>query len=163
MWNFLKKAPFEREDHDLNEIVRDTVELLSRLATSRNTDLGSETVLDELRVKCDRTQLQQVIINLIVNAMDAMSAVPAANRRISITTMRVEKFAEVVVSDTGPGISADKVEMVFQPFFSTKTQGMGMGLSIARTIIEGHGGQISAESKTPNGAVFHVRLPLSGM
>ena len=160
--NFLKKAPFEPKDHDLNAIVRDTVELLSRLAISRNTDLDSETVLDELRVMCDRTQLQQVIINLVVNAMDAMSAVPAANRRISITTMRFEKFVEVAVSDTGPGISADNIEMVFQPFFSTKTQGMGMGLSIARTIIEGHGGQIWAESKTPNGAVFHVRLPLLG-
>lgn len=159
--NFLKKAPFERKDHDLNEIVRDTVELLSRLATSRNTDLDSETVLDELHVKCDRTQLQQVIINLIVNAMDAMSSVTEANRRISITTMRFEQFAEVAVSDTGPGISADNIEKVFQPFFSTKSQGMGMGLSIARTIIEGHGGQIWAENKTGNGAVFHVRLPLS--
>jgi len=160
--NFLKKAPFERKNNDLNEIVRDTVELLSRLAASRDTDLGSETVLDELRVMCDRTQLQQVIINLVLNAMDAMSAVPEANRRISITTMRAEKFAEVAVSDTGPGISADKIEMMFQPFFSTKTQGMGMGLSIARTIIEGHGGQIWAGSKAGNGAVFHVHLPLLG-
>ena len=160
--NFLKKAPFERKNNDLNEIVRDTVELLSRLAASRDTDLGSETVLDELRVMCDRTQLQQVIINLVLNAMDAMSAVPEANRRISITTMRAEKFAEVAVSDTGPGISADKIEMMFQPFFSTKTQGMGMGLSIARTIIEGHGGQIWAGSKAGNGAEFHVHLPLLG-
>ena len=160
--NFLKKAPFERKNNDLNEIVRDTVELLSRLAASRDTDLGSETVLDELRVMCDRTQLQQVIINLALNAMDAMSAVPEANRRISITTMRAEKFAEVAVSDTGPGISADKIEMVFEPFFSTKAQGMGMGLSIARTIIEGHGGQIWVESKAGNGAMFHVRLPLLG-
>jgi len=146
--NLLKKGPFERTDNDLNEIARDTVELLSGLATSREMDLGSETVLDELRVKCDRIQLQQVIINLVLNAMDAMSAVPRANRKIVVTTLRIENFAEIVISDTGPGISTDKVEMVFQPFFTTKPQGMGMGLSIARTIIEAHDGQIWAENKT---------------
>ena len=156
----LAKAPFEHKNNDLNEIARDTVGLLSRLATSRETDLGSETVLEELLVKCDRTQLQQVIINLTLNAMDAMSAVPRENRKIAVTTMRVENFAEIAVSDNGPGI--DNVEMVFQPFFTTKSQGMGMGLSIARTIVEAHDGQIWAENKTGSGAVFHVRLPLSG-
>ena len=160
--NLLKKAPFERKDNDLNEIARDTVELLSGLATSRETDLGSETVLDELRVKCDRIQLQQVIINLVLNAMDAMSAVPRANRKIVVTTLRIENFAEILVSDTGPGISTDKTEVVFQPFFTTKPQGMGMGLSIARTIVEAHEGQIWAENKTGGGAVFHIRLPRSG-
>ena len=158
----LMKAPFERKSNDLNEIARDTVEILSRLATSREADLGTETVLDELRVKCDRIQLQQVIINLILNAMDAMSAVPRANRKIVVTTMRVENFAEVAVSDAGPGIPPDKVKMVFEPFFSTKPEGMGVGLSIARTIVEAHEGQIWAENKTTSGAVFHVRLPLSG-
>jgi signal transduction histidine kinase len=160
--NFLRKAPFERKDNDLNEIARDTVELLSGLATSRETDLGSETVLDELRVKCDRIQLQQVIINLVLNAMDAMSAVPRANRKIVVTALRIENFAEIVVSDTGPGISTDKTEVVFQPFFTTKPQGMGMGLSIARTIVEAHEGQIWAENKTGGGAMFHIRLPRSG-
>jgi signal transduction histidine kinase len=158
----LMKAPFERKYDDLNEIARDTVKILSRLATSRETDLGSETVLDELRIKCDRTQIQQVIINLILNAMDAMSAVPRPNRKVAVTTMRVENFAEVAVSDNGPGISPDKVKMVFQPFFTTKSQGMGMGLSIARTIVEAHDGQIWADNMTGRGAVFYVRLPLSG-
>jgi signal transduction histidine kinase len=158
----LMKAPLERKNNDLNEIARDTVKLLSRLATSRETDLGSETVLDELPIKCDRIQIQQVITNLILNAMDAMSAVPRANRKISVTTMRVENFAEVAVSDNGPGISLDIVKMVFQPFFTTKSQGMGMGLSIARTIVEAHDGEIWADNLTGSGAVFHVRLPLSG-
>jgi PAS domain S-box-containing protein len=158
----LTKAPFERKNSDLNEIARDTVEILSRLATSREIDLGREIMLDELRVKCDRTQLQQVIINLILNAMDAMSAVPRANRKIAVTTMRVENFAEVAVSDNGPGISLDEVKVVFQPFFTTKPQGMGMGLSIARTIVEAHDGQIWAENRTGGGAVFRIRLPLSG-
>ena len=155
----LAKAPIEYKTNDLNEIVRDTVELLSRLATSRETELGSETVLEELPVRCDRTQLQQVIINLSLNAMDAMSAVPGGNRKIVVTTTRIKNFAEIVVSDNGHGI--DNVEMVFQPFFTTKSHGMGMGLSIARTIVEAHGGRIWAENKAGSGAVFHVRLPLS--
>jgi PAS domain S-box-containing protein len=156
----LAKTPFQRKNNDLNEIARDTVGLLSRLATSREMDLGSETVLEELLVNCDRTQLQQVIVNLILNAMEAMSAVSRGNRKIAVTTMRVGNFADIAVSDNGPGI--DNVEMVFQPFFTTKSQGMGMGLSIVRTIVEAHDGQIWAENKTSSGAVFHVRLPLSG-
>jgi PAS domain S-box-containing protein len=160
--SFLKKAPFERKNKDLSQIVRDTVGLLSRLAASRDAGLASETTSGELLINCDQTQLQQVIINLILNAMDAMSQMPAANRKITITTTRVENFADVIVSDTGPGISADMVKMVFEPFFSTKPEGMGMGLSIVRTIVEAHGGQIWTEAKAGNGAVFHIRLPLSG-
>jgi signal transduction histidine kinase len=160
--SLLKRAPFERKNKDVNQIVRDTAGLLSRLAASRETDLASETTSGELLVNCDETQLQQVLINLILNAMDAMSAVTAADRKIAITTTRVENFADVIVSDRGPGISADLVKMVFEPFFSTKPEGMGMGLSIVRTIVEAHGGQIWIKGKPGNGAVFHIRLPLSG-
>jgi PAS domain S-box-containing protein len=154
----LMKAPFERKIHDLNEVARDTVEILSRLATTRETRLVSETVSEKLCINCDRTQLQQVIINLVLNAMDAMSVLPRFNRKIAVTTKRVDNFAEVAVTDNGHGI--DNVEMVFQPFFTTKSHGMGMGLSIARTIVEAHDGQIWAENKR-SGAAFHVRLPLS--
>jgi predicted metal-binding membrane protein/nitrogen-specific signal transduction histidine kinase len=161
--SLLRKTPTERRDHDLNEIVRDTLELLSRVASSRGCDLGSETVSGELRIKCDRVQLQQVIINLIVNALDAVWIVPRAKRKISVTTVRVDGFAEISVSDRGPGIPTDKVKMVFQPFFSTKPQGMGMGLSISRSIIESHEGRIWASNQIGGGAVFHIRLPLSGM
>jgi predicted metal-binding membrane protein/nitrogen-specific signal transduction histidine kinase len=160
--SLLRKAPFELKDDDLNEIVRNTVELLSRLATSREIDLSSETASGELRIKCDRVQLQQAVINLIMNAMDAVSALPHAKRKVNITTMRVENFAQVAVSDTGPGIPIDKTEMVFQPFFTTKPQGMGLGLSIAWTIISAHEGRIWADNQI-GGAVFHIRLPLSGM
>jgi signal transduction histidine kinase len=159
--NLLKKVPFERRDNDLNEIVRESIELLSSLASSREVNLSSEIVSGELRFKGDRVQLQQVVINLIVNAIDATSAVPRAKRKITVNTTRVEDFAEVAVADTGPGISIDKAERVFQPFFTTKPQGMGIGLSIARTIIEAHGGWIWTNNQIGGGAVFHIRLPLS--
>jgi C4-dicarboxylate-specific signal transduction histidine kinase len=130
------------------------------LATSREIDLSSETASGDLRIKCDRVQLQQAVINLIMNAMDAVSAVPRAKRKVTVTTMRVKNFAEVAVSDTGPGIQIDKAEMMFQPFFTTKAQGMGLGLSIAWSIIEAHDGRIWGDNQIGGGAVFHIRLSL---
>jgi signal transduction histidine kinase/predicted metal-binding membrane protein len=159
--SLLTKAPFERADNDLNKIVQETIASLSRLARSREFDLRNDIVPGELRIQGDRVQIQEVIINLIVNAMDAMSAAPPAKRQITVSTTRVGHYAEVAVSDTGPGIPVDKAEIVFQPFFSTKPQGMGMGLYLARTIVEAHGGRIWADNQTGAGAVFHIRLPLT--
>jgi C4-dicarboxylate-specific signal transduction histidine kinase len=159
--SLLKKAPFERRDINLNEIVRETMELLSKLAYARETDVSVQLDSRELRFNGDRVQIQQVIINLMVNAMDAMSDLPRGKRKISVATMRVENFTEIVVSDTGPGIPNDEREKVFQPFFTTRPKGMGMGLCIARSIVEVHGGQLWAEYKTSVGAIFHIRLPLA--
>ena len=156
-----KKAAFERRDNDLNEIVRETIGFLSDMARSREADLGIEFASGELRIKGDRVQLQQVIINLIVNAIDAVSVVPRAKRKVTIATARVENFAEVAVSDTGPGIPIGNADVVFQPFFTTKPQGMGIGLYIARTITEAHGGRIWTKNQIGGGAVFHIRLPCS--
>ena len=108
----------------------------------------------------DRIQLQQVILNLVVNGMDAMKDTPSENRLISIRTSRVENFAELSVSDRGSGIPEDKLKEIFEPFFTSKPEGMGMGLSIARTIIEAHNGQISAENRDHGGMTFRIRLPL---
>jgi hypothetical protein len=106
-------------------------------------------------------QLQQVIMNLIVNAMDSMSGMPSAERRVKVSTARDGNSACLSVSDVGSGIPAEKLRLVFEPFFSTKAQGMGMGLAIARRIVEAHGGQLSAENLAGRGAAFHVRLPLA--
>ena len=159
--SMLKKAPSEMKDVDLNEIVRNTTLILSSFATARKFDLKSVIFSEPLPIKGDQVQVQQVLVNLIVNAADAMSDVPRAERTVTISTVRDDNLAEVSVSDVGPGIGRDKLKEVFEPFFSTKSQGMGMGLSIARRIVETHNGLIWAENKIGGGAVFRFRLPLS--
>jgi signal transduction histidine kinase len=158
--SMLRKAPFELRDIDLNELVRETEEFLSALAVARQVELKNSIAPIPLPIRADRIQLQQVILNLIVNAMDAMSDMPKAERKITIRTTRINGLAEVSISDAGPGIPPDKIKQVFEPFFTTKENGMGIGLSIARTIVEAHGGRIWADNQTTGGAAFHMRLPL---
>jgi signal transduction histidine kinase len=160
MRSLLKKAPFDPKDFDFNEVVRETVDLLSAVAAGRKVELGSFLAPIAFPIICDQIQLQQVIINLVVNAIDAMKDTPPENRMISIRTSRVENFAELSVSDRGPGIPEDKLKEVFEPFFTSKAEGMGMGLSIARTIVEAHSGLIWAENRDHGGATFMIRLPL---
>ena len=158
--SLLKKAPFELKGLDLNDLAGETVDLLSRVAAARKVKVDSLLTGDSLPIKGDRIQLQQVIINLAINAMDAMSEVPTGERTVSISAARKDAFAQISVSDVGPGIPPEKLKEVFEPFFTTKLQGMGMGLSIARTIVEAHGGQLLAENKASGGATFRVRVPL---
>ncbi len=160
MRSLLKKAPFEVKNIDLNDLVRETVEFLSALAIARKFELVSVITPDALPILGDRIQLQQVILNLVVNGIDAMRDTPSENRIISIRTSRVQEFAQLSVSDLGPGISEDKFKEIFEPFFTSKPEGMGMGLSIARTIIEAHHGLIWAKNRDHGGASFRIRLPL---
>jgi signal transduction histidine kinase len=162
--SLLRKTPFEVRDIDLNEIVRETEEFVSALSAvgvARQVDLSNSITQVPLPIRGDRIQLQQVILNLIMNAIDAMSDIPSARRKITVRTRRIGDFAEAFISDAGPGIPPDKLKEVFEPFFTTKAQGMGIGLSIARTIVEAHNGQISAENQTGGGANFRIQLPLS--
>jgi signal transduction histidine kinase len=158
--SLLKKAPFEPKKFDFNEVVQEAVNFLSSLAFARKVQLGSSLTPVALPIIGDRIQLQQVIINLLVNAMDAMADTPIEDRKINIWTSCTENFAELSISDNGPGIPADRLKEVFEPFFTSKAQGMGMGLPIARTIVEAHKGQISAENQHGVGALFRIRLPL---
>jgi signal transduction histidine kinase len=160
MRSLLKKAPFELKRLDLNNVVRDTVEFLSSLAVGRKVELVSRIAPETLPILGDRIQLQQVILNLVVNGIDAMGDTLSENRIISIRTSRVENFAQLSVSDRGSGIPEGKLTAVFDPFFTNKAEGMGMGLSIARTIIEAHNGLIWAKNRDHGGASFRVKLPL---
>jgi signal transduction histidine kinase len=123
--------------------------------------LSTSITPEPLPIRGDPIQLQQVILNLIVNATDAMSEMPRAERKVIIRTTRVRDLAELSISDAGSGIPPDRLKDVFEPFFTTKAHGMGMGLSIVRTIVEAHGGHIVAENQLGGGAVFRVTLPLT--
>jgi signal transduction histidine kinase len=160
--SLLKKVPFELKDIDLSDVAQETVRFLSALAIAREVDLISLVAPSVLPIKGDQVQLQQVILNLIVNAMDAMSGMPSAERRIKVSTARDGNSACLTVSDVGPGIPVGQLKRVFEPFFTTKPQGMGMGLSIARTIVEAHSGQLSADNEAGRGATFRITLPLLG-
>jgi signal transduction histidine kinase len=161
MRSLLRKAPFELKNIDLNDLVRESVEFLSMLAIGRKVELVSVIKADALPILGDRIQLQQVILNLVVNGIDAMRGTPSGNRIISIRTSRVEEFAELSVSDRGPGIPEDRLKVIFEPFYTSKAGGMGMGLSIARTIIEAHNGLIWAKNRDHGGASFRIKLPIS--
>ena len=106
--------------------------------------------------------LQQVLLNLILNGMDAMADVPAERRRLIVRARQADAgTVEVAIADAGHGVAADKLARLFEPFFTTKPNGLGLGLPISATIIEAHGGRIWAESG-PAGATFHFTLPVSG-
>jgi signal transduction histidine kinase len=142
-------------------LIQASLGVASSLAVARKVELTSLITKNALPILGDRVQLQQVILNLVMNGIEAMKDTPSENRIISIRTSRVEKFAELSVSDCGPGIPEDKIKEVFEPFFTSKAEGMGMGLSIARTIIEAHLGLIWAKNRDHGGATFRIRLPLA--
>ena len=160
MRSFLKRTPFETKDIDLNDTMREVFEFLSVQASARDIALYLQASPEALRVKGDPVQLQQVILNLMVNSMDAMAAMPNGRTVVGRTEMNGGSSAVISISDSGPGIPPNRLNEVFDPFFTTKQQGMGIGLSIARTIVQAHKGRIWAENVASGGAVFRLSLPL---
>jgi signal transduction histidine kinase len=161
MRSFLKREPFETKDIDINDTMREVFDFLAIQASARNVALYLKPSPEPLRVKGDQVQLQQVILNLVVNSMDAMASMPYGRTVIGRTEMNGSSSVLISISDSGPGISSEKLNEVFDPFFTTKKQGMGIGLSIARTIVQAHKGRIWAENQTGGGAVFRLSLPLA--
>ncbi len=158
---YLTRTPFETREIDLNAIMDETFKFLSVQATTRNIALYLQHAPGDARIKGDPVQLQQVILNLVVNSMDAMAAIPYGRTVIGRIQLNGGSMAEISISDSGPGIPQDKIAQVFDPFFTTKDKGMGIGLSIARTIILAHKGRIWAENQSGGGAAFHFILPLA--
>jgi signal transduction histidine kinase/integral membrane sensor domain MASE1 len=160
--DLLRKGELARDPLDLNALIRDVAKLLASDAVIRNVAFGLELHLDPIIVYGDRVQLQQVVLNLLLNAMDAM-ADGSGGRTILIRTEQAELDAvHVAVEDSGPGLAPEAEQQIFEPFYTTKPSGMGMGLSIARSIVQAHGGLIWATNNPVRGATFHLALPLSG-
>jgi signal transduction histidine kinase len=133
---------------------------LARSAIIRN-GVSVETRLADglLHVHGDRVQLQQVVLNLVLNAVEAMGSVGAEPRELLISTEQDHRGVLVAVRDSGPGLDPSHLERVFDPFYTTKSSGMGMGLSICRSIIDAHGGRLWAKANKPRGAIFQFTLP----
>ena len=133
-------------------------------AATRKVALEIDVASELPSVMGDPVHLQQVLLNLILNAMDAVEDVPAARRKVTVRAQRhSEGEIEVAVEDSGLGITPERLGRLFEPFFITKANGMGIGLSISRTIIEAHGGRIWAENDAVVGTTFHFSLPLAGV
>jgi signal transduction histidine kinase len=157
--NLLKRKS-EVHECDLNAVIADAVHLLAPEADRRNIDLRVDGMPRALLVRVDPVHLQQVILNLVTNAMDAMTDTARGARRITIRTACAGgSTIKVSVCDSGPGIPEDKLGEIFDTFYTTKEQGTGLGLSVARTIVETYEGKIWAENQVGGGAVFHFTLP----
>ena len=159
--SLLAKHPMSHDRIDLNEVITETVCLLEPDANRREVELTMRLESDLPAVLGDRVHLQQVILNLVINAMDAMAGIVTARRRVVVETSALSLgIVQVAVMDCGPGLAPGDGDRMFDPYFTTKDRGMGLGLSIARTIVEAHGGRIWADPTEPrSGAVFRFTLP----
>ena len=155
----LRKGDSRRQPVDLNEVVRETLDLAIGELLSRRVTV-TRALADAIpRVEADRVQLQQVVLNLVMNACDAMDGTPAADRRLLVTTANGDGLVRLAVADHGGGIPEGQLERVFEPFVTFRDQGLGLGLAISRSIVTDHGGSIRAENNPGGGATFHCALP----
>jgi PAS domain S-box-containing protein len=157
-----KKSDIEMVPLDLNDVVRETIGLMQREVFSHQVSLRVELAPALPTILGDRVQLQQVIINLVMNGIESMHSVTDRPRELVIRSRQDEAYQmHVSVTDCGVGISAEDADRLFNPFFSTKSSGMGMGLSICRSIMEAHGGRLWATANVPHGATFQFTLPVN--
>jgi two-component system sensor kinase FixL len=155
----LRRGEVERQPVDLNGVVRDVSTILRAEAQRRDIEIKLQLATNPCVVWGDRVHLQQVLLNLIVNGFEAMSE-SGSERRVTIVTAEVAGEVLVSVADSGSGIPAERLPRLFERFFSTKQDGMGMGLAISRSLVEEHGGRIWADSTPGQGTTFHFALPL---
>jgi two-component system, NtrC family, sensor kinase len=159
--SIFKKAPQQGALVDVNGVIQEVLSLVHAEIISSHVSIRSDLLQDLPRVRADRIQLQQVILNLITNAIEAMGSVEGRQRLLIVTSQRQEPNSVLVtVQDNGPGIDPDARDRIFDAFFSTKSSGMGMGLFICRSTIEAHGGHLRATPAEPGGTIFHLVLPI---
>jgi signal transduction histidine kinase len=178
MRSLFKKARTAKERLDINGVIEEAVILaqseLQRHRVSLQTQLASDLPL----VMGDRIQLEQVILNLLLNAVEAMSAAGDGPRELSVSSQKMNETQEedrfgykvvddaecthvlIAVRDSGPGLDPNNLDRLFDAFYTTKPQGLGMGLAISRSIVEAHGGRLSATADSSRGAVFQFTLPI---
>jgi len=160
MRDFVRRGASERDVESLSKLIEEASALALIGEKERQVDVRLNLDSKADAVFADRVQVQQVLLNLIRNGIDAMQVQDPKKRGLLISTgLTDEGWSRVSVADTGPGIAPEVIERLFQPFMTTKPQGMGVGLSISRSIIEAHGGRIWAEANPAGGALFHFTLP----
>jgi C4-dicarboxylate-specific signal transduction histidine kinase len=158
--DLIKKAPPPKDSLDINKTIRDVIVLTCGEAVKNGVSAQTQFAEGLPLIQGDRIQLQQVILNLIINAIEAMSRVGEGSRRLLISTEKDGQDGVLVaVQDSGPGLTPANHEQLFEAFYTTKPSGLGMGLSICRSIIEAHGGRFWATANVPRGAVFQFTVP----
>ena len=155
----MQKAPTRTDSVDLSEAVREVLELTRGEALKHGISVRTQLADGLPLIQGDRVQLQQVVVNLILNAVQAMGAVADRTREVLITTSQTPNQVCIGVRDTGHGLRPESLPRLFEPFYTTKPHGMGMGLSICRSIIEAHGGRLWATRCEPRGALFQFTIP----
>jgi PAS domain S-box-containing protein len=159
--DLIKKAPPREDRLDINEAVREVIELTRGEAAKNGVRVRTQLANGLPRIQGDRVQLQQVMLNLIINAMEAMRGVSDGPRELLISTGTSDTGdVRVAVRDSGPGLTPAALERLFEPFYTTKPGGLGLGLSICRSIIEAHGGRLWASANVPRGAIFQFTLSM---
>ena len=157
--DLLQKRSLEMTALDVNSMISETLHFLSVDARHREVEIELDLAATLPPIRGDKLHLQQVLLNLVINGMDAMSDTPEPMRRIKLSSgMNGDGMVSVSVRDRGPGIPPERLPRLFDSFFTTKRTGVGLGLSIARSIIEAHRGRIWAENDSNGGAVFHIAL-----
>ena len=155
-----KETPSKRERTEINGAIRDVLELTRGEATKNGVSVRTQFAGPSPVVQADRAQLQQVILNLIINAFEAMISMREGARELLICTEKSDSNGALVsVRDSGPGLDLETADRLFEAFYTTKVQGMGIGLAICRSIIEAHSGRLWARANVPCGAIFQFELP----
>ena len=157
----IKKAPPRKDRFDINEAISEVIEMVQSAIDKNSVSVSTCLMQGLMPVQGDRVQLQQVVLNLVLNAVEAMGSVEGP-RELSISTEHIKSGGSLVaVRDTGPGIDPERLSRVFEPFYTTKTSGVGMGLSICRSIIGAHGGRLWVDANQSRGAIFQFTLPVA--